>query len=107
MIKTILVALDGSELAEQAIPVACAIATGAGAEVVLATAIVPHDGWTNGPVARRWEQEQQVAATAYLKVLRQQLRKRGIRVRGVRVEWDARTSSSARSPQRKGPTSLL
>jgi len=87
MIKTILVALDGSELAEQAIPITCAIATGAGAEVVLATAIVPHDGWTNGPVVRRWKQEGQVAATAYLKLRRQQLRKRDIRVRGVRVEW--------------------
>ncbi len=87
MIQAILIALDGSELAEQAVPVACAIATRAGAEVVLATAIVPHDGWTNGPVARGWEQKEQGAATAYLKLLRQQLRKRGVRVRGVRVDW--------------------
>ncbi len=87
MIRTILIALDGSRLAEEVIPVAAAVAAPTGAEVVLATAIVPEDGWTNGPVAREWEQEEQGAVLAYLKRLRQRLRKQGVTVRGVRVEW--------------------
>ena len=87
MIKTILIALDGSKMAEEAISVATAVAVRTGAELVLATAIVPADGWTDGPVAREWEQEQQGAVLAYLKPLRQQLRKQGVNVRGIRVEW--------------------
>ncbi len=86
MIKTVLIALDGSKLAEQVIPVVSAVAARTGAEVVLATAVVPHNGWTDGPVDRGWEQEEQVAAAAYLRRLRRQLHQRGMRVRAVRVE---------------------
>jgi len=87
MIKTILIAVDGSKLAEQVIPVVSGVAARTGAEVVLVSAIVPHDGWTDGPVAREWEREEQGAAASYLKLLGQELHKRGIRVRPGRVEW--------------------
>src|SRR5574341_442815 len=87
MIKTILIALDGSELAEQVIPVVSGVASRIGAEVVLASAIIPHDGWTDGPVAREWEREEQGVAAAYLERLRRQLHKQGIRVRPSCVEW--------------------
>ena len=86
MIKTILIALDGSELAEQAIPIASAVAAEHAAEVVLATAIVQHDGWRDRPVDREGEQKEQAAAAAYLRRLRRQLQKRGIQLRAVRVE---------------------
>jgi nucleotide-binding universal stress UspA family protein len=87
MIKTILIALDGSKMAEEAISVASALAARIRAELVLVTAIAPQDGWTDGPVARDWEQEQQGAAVAYLKSVQRQLGKQGVKVRGVRVEW--------------------
>lgn len=87
MIKTILITLDGSKIAEEAIPVAAGVAAHTAAEIVLATAIVQGDGWTDGPLAREREQEEQRAALAYLKVLRQQLRKQGVNARTIRVEW--------------------
>jgi nucleotide-binding universal stress UspA family protein len=87
MIRTILVALDGSRLAEQVLPVVSALAPRLAADVVPLAAIAPQDGWTDGPVAREWEQEEQGAAEAYLKSVQQQLGKAGVKVRGVRVEW--------------------
>ena len=87
MIRTILVALDGSKIAEQTLPVVIALTPRIGADVVLASAIAPQDGWTDGPVVREWEQEEQGAASAYLKSVQQQLGKRGVKVRGVRVDW--------------------
>src|SRR3990172_1919422 len=85
MIRTILIALDGSKLAEQAIPIVSAVAARTGADVVLATAIVPHDRWIDGPAIPSPEQEEQGAARAYLRPLAQQLSERGIESR-VRVE---------------------
>jgi nucleotide-binding universal stress UspA family protein len=87
MIRTILVALDGSKTAEQVLPAVIAVAPRIPADVVLATAIATQDGWTDGPVARNWEQEEQGAATAYLKSVQQRLGKSGVKVSGVRVEW--------------------
>jgi nucleotide-binding universal stress UspA family protein len=87
MIKTILVAIDGSKLAEQVLPVITALAAQTSAEIILATAMVPRDAWTKSPVAQEWEQEEQGAASAYLKLVQEQLLDRGIKVRGVRVVW--------------------
>jgi nucleotide-binding universal stress UspA family protein len=87
MIRTIVVTLDGSKIAEQVLPVVTALAARLAADVVLVTAIAPQDGWTDGPVARNWEQEEQGAAAAYLNSVQQQLGKAGARVREVRVEW--------------------
>ena len=87
MIRTILATLDGSELAEQVLPVIIALAARTGADVVLATAIVPQDGWTDGPIAWEWEQEEQGAALAYIKTVQQRLGRQGVKVRAVRVEW--------------------
>jgi len=86
MTRTILIALDGSKLAEQVIPVVSAVAASTGSEVVLVSAVVPHDGWTEGPVAQGWEQEEQGAAASYLRLVRRQLQKPGLKVRAVRVE---------------------
>jgi nucleotide-binding universal stress UspA family protein len=69
MIRTILIALDGSKLAEQAIPIVSAVAARTGADVVLATAIVRHDRWIDGPSTRTREQEEEAAARAYLRPL--------------------------------------
>jgi nucleotide-binding universal stress UspA family protein len=87
VIKVILVAMDGSKLAERVLPVIATLATRTSAEVVLATAVVPRDGWTDTHIALEWEQEEQRSASAYLKLLQDNLLERGIRVRGVRAEW--------------------
>jgi nucleotide-binding universal stress UspA family protein len=87
VVKAILVALDGSKLAERALPVIVGLAHRTSADVILATALVRRDGWTDSPPVLGWEQEEQVAASAYLNILQDDLLKRGLRVRGVRVEW--------------------
>jgi nucleotide-binding universal stress UspA family protein len=85
MIKTILVALDGSELAEQAIPYVSALASTTKATVVLGTVIVPPDRWSEGADADEWARQEQDAATFYLKTLTPQFKERGVAAR-VRVE---------------------
>ncbi|MDO8617171.1 MAG: universal stress protein [Dehalococcoidia bacterium] len=86
MINRILVALDGSELAEQALPYASALASVTGAELFLVTAMVPHDRWIDDGVVGRWEQEEEAAATRYLDVMRDRLREKGAAVR-TKVVW--------------------
>ncbi len=56
--KAIVVPLDGSELAEQALPLAGAIATKRNAEVVLTTAVTAGDRWVDDGFVRQWESEE-------------------------------------------------
>lgn len=86
MIHRILVALDGSKVAEQALPYASVLANVTGAELFLVTAMVPPDRWTDdGAVARR-EQEEEAAAARYLDAVRDRLREKGTVVR-TKVVW--------------------
>jgi nucleotide-binding universal stress UspA family protein len=48
MSKKIVIALDGSKLAEQAVPAVSALAKALGADVVLASVIVAPDRWSPG-----------------------------------------------------------
>lgn len=73
MIKRILVALDGSPLAEQALPAAAGLARKTGARIVLLTAIAPVERWTESgtPV---WEREEDALAHGYLDSIARPLR---------------------------------
>jgi nucleotide-binding universal stress UspA family protein len=86
MIHRILVALDGSKVAEQALPYASALASVTGAELLLVTAMVPPDRWTDDGVVARWEQEQEAPAAQYLGVACDRLREKGTAVR-TKVVW--------------------
>ena len=86
MIHRILVALDGSKLAEQALPHASVLASVTGAELFLVAAMVPPDRWTDDGAVARWEQEEEAAATRYLDVVRERLSEKGTAVR-TKVVW--------------------
>lgn len=86
MIKRILVALDGSMLAEQALPTASALARKTGAEVLLMTAIAPPDRWVDGGAPRLWEEEETALASRYLESIARILRDKGTPAK-TRVIW--------------------
>jgi nucleotide-binding universal stress UspA family protein len=78
-VRTLLVPLDGSPLAESALPYAEAIARGAQAEVLLLTAI---DRSHMVGVHERWDLGQETAwARSYLEEKRRQLEAAGVRAR--------------------------
>jgi nucleotide-binding universal stress UspA family protein len=85
MIETILVPLDGSELAEQVLPYAKMLAAKTEAELVLLSAVVPVQTWLGASSTRaRWKEEA-AKATSYLKSVRQQISAAG-KVR-TKVMW--------------------
>jgi nucleotide-binding universal stress UspA family protein len=86
MIHRILVAVDGSEVAEQALPYASVLAAVTGAELFLVIAMVPPDRWTDDGSVARWEQEEEAAAARYLDVVGDRLREDGTAVR-TKVVW--------------------
>jgi nucleotide-binding universal stress UspA family protein len=86
MIHRILVALDGSKLAEQALPHASVLASVTGAELFLVTAMVAPERWTDDGAVARWEQEEEATAARYLDVVRERLREKGTAVR-TKVVW--------------------
>lgn len=86
MTNRILVALDGSGLAEQVIPYASVLAERTGASLVLATAITAGDRWVDDGAIRKWEEEEQGAAEAYLASVARGLAQSGVQARG-RVQW--------------------
>jgi Universal stress protein UspA and related nucleotide-binding proteins len=86
MIHRILVALDGSNVAEQALPYASVLASVTGADLLLVTAMVPPDRWTDDGAVARWEQEEEAAAAQYLDVVCDRLREDGAAVR-AKVVW--------------------
>jgi nucleotide-binding universal stress UspA family protein len=83
--KRILVPLDGSLFAEQALPLAAVIAARQGGEIVLLTAVSAGDRWGGRPPAQ-WHTEEQAAAGAYLQTVAEGLRDKGARAR-TRVDW--------------------
>jgi nucleotide-binding universal stress UspA family protein len=86
MIDRILVALDGSKLAEQALPVASGLAAGSGAELLLMTTIAPVERWVDSKESSIWEEEETAMAGEYLDSAARPLRDDGERVR-TRVIW--------------------
>jgi len=85
MIDRILVALDGSKVAEQALPAAAGLAEKSGAEIVLLTAIAPAERWADAQTPG-WEEEEQALARGYLDSVARPFRDNGAAVR-VRVLW--------------------
>jgi len=83
--NTIVVPLDGSELAEQALPLAGTIATKRKAELVLTTAIATGDRWVDG-MGRRWQAEEQAAVESYLRTIVERLKQKRVPAR-ARVDW--------------------
>ncbi len=86
MSKTIVIALDGSKLAEQAIPAVSALSTALGAEVVLAAVIVAHDRWSRGEILEEDIDEERGLASLYLSAVRDRFREQGLKAR-ERVEF--------------------
>jgi nucleotide-binding universal stress UspA family protein len=84
--KAIVVPLDGSELAEWALPLASAIATKRNAEVVLTTAITTGDRWVDDGFVRQWESEEQAAAESYQRPIVERLREQGVGAR-AHIDW--------------------
>jgi nucleotide-binding universal stress UspA family protein len=85
MIDTILVPLDGSELAEQILPYAKMLAAKTRAELVLLSAVVLVQTWLGASsTSARWKEEAE-KATSYLESVRQQISAVG-RVR-TKVMW--------------------
>ena len=86
MINRILVALDGSALAEQVLPYVSTLAERSGATVVLATAITAGERWVDQAVTRQWEEEEQAAVQAYLTPIAERFTESGVETR-TRVQW--------------------
>jgi nucleotide-binding universal stress UspA family protein len=86
MIDRILVPLDGSQLAEQAVPAASALAGKTDAEIILMTSIAPGERWAGDETSERWRENEQATAEMYLESLAERLKQNGVRVR-VCVVW--------------------
>lgn len=86
MIRRILVALDGSQLAEQALPAASGLAVATGAEILLMTAISPMERWVDDKTLRPWEEEETALASGYLDSRARPLRENGLQVK-THVVW--------------------
>lgn len=88
MIRTILVPLDGSELAEQVLPYASELARRADAEILLLTSIQPVGIWDATATAINWEREERVAQE-YLDAQKERLQAAGLKVRVKREHGEA------------------
>ena len=95
--KTILVALDGSELAEQAIPAVSSLAAAAKADVVLAAVVVQPDRWPSATMPQESIGDERDYAEFYLSSVTDRLRGNGVRSR-VRIE-EGRVAPNAHHPQ--------
>lgn len=88
MIKTILVPLDGSELAEQVLPYASQLARHADAELLLLTSIQPVGIWDATATAINWEREERLAQD-YLDAQKTRLESEAVKVRVKRQHGEA------------------
>jgi nucleotide-binding universal stress UspA family protein len=84
--KTIVVPVDGSELAEQALHLASTIARACDAEVMLTTAISVGERWVDDGYVSQFEAEVSSAVDAYLDSIVERLRGLSVRAR-AHVEW--------------------
>jgi nucleotide-binding universal stress UspA family protein len=84
--KPIVVPLDGSKLAEQALPLAATLARVEDAVLIPVTAIVKGDRWVDDGFLRRWESEEQAAIEEYQRSIIDRLRRQSLRVKG-HLEW--------------------
>ncbi len=87
MINKILVPLDGSELAERALPYAREVARRSNAEILLLTSILPVGIWDATASAINWEREEQLAQK-YLDDHSRRLQGDGLRARVKRLHGD-------------------
>ncbi|MEO8457252.1 MAG: universal stress protein [Chloroflexota bacterium] len=85
MIKRLLVPLDGSGLAERALPLATAIASHSGAELLLLSAVVPSEQWAGMASPASESVQELAAAKAYLDSVAEPLSGHGIKVRTLAV----------------------
>ena len=86
--KTILVPLDGSELAEQVLPYAQEFARRFDAELLLLTSIQPVGIWDATATAINWDREERLAQE-YLDAQKERLEAAGVKVRVKRQHGEA------------------
>lgn len=86
--KTILVPLDGSELAEQVLPYAQEFARRFDAELLLLTSIQPVGIWDATATAINWDREERLAQE-YLDAQKERLQAAGVKVRVKRQHGEA------------------
>ena len=86
--KTILVPLDGSELAEQVLPFAQEFARRFDAELLLLTSIQPVGIWDATATAINWDREERLAQE-YLDAQKERLQAGGVKVRVKRQHGEA------------------
>ena len=84
--KKIVVALDGSELAERAVPIAATLASQVKGEVVLASIIVDADRWSRGELLADGMDEERGLAEFYLGQIKDRFRESRAKVE-IRVEY--------------------
>lgn len=101
MLKRILVPLDRSEIAEQALPVAAALASRVHAAVTLAAVIVPAESWSGGPDPVFWQQAEEAAADRYLSGIEEGLRKQGIPTH-KKIAWGPAAATISRLAEGEG-----
>lgn len=85
MVKRILVALDGSELAEQAIPLVSDLASATKAEIVLGAVVVAPERWPSSTMPQETLGDERDYAHFYLSSVGDRLRENKVEAR-VRVE---------------------
>jgi nucleotide-binding universal stress UspA family protein len=85
MIKRILVPLDGSGLAERALPLAWGIASRTSADLLLLSAVVPNEQWAGLATTEPADATERQAAEAYLESVAEPLRTHRLKVRTLAV----------------------
>ena len=95
MIKRILAPLDGSGLAERAIPYASRIAARTQAELLLLAAVVPGEHWVGLATANPSDPQELEAAGEYLQSVAKPLRTHGLAVRTQAVSGRAASAICA------------
>lgn len=86
MINRLLVPLDGSKIAEQALTAARELARATSCEIVLLTAIARQERWSTADTPTWWEADEEATATGYLDTLTRELRDSGFKAT-ARVAW--------------------
>lgn len=85
MIKRILVPLDGSGLAERALPLAWGIASRTSADLLLLAAVIPTEQWAGLATSDTGDARERTAAEEYLESVAEPLRTQRLKVRTLAV----------------------